>query len=228
MCVPGLDPITIASIAASGAGALVNRNIQNQYVAEQNNQNKIQMMREAEATEAERQRQLALEQEQARAVTDALLKTNPGRTAETTAAAAPASETAAIPNDYAVPVLQGQVGDSESAASIGEIIKASTDKLRRVLTGASILTEQDTALRGVSDDLIRMSGDIQTIGSRRQGSLNASAKERSVPAATVERNMTPIGDLLMLGGQAAAGRSASGEPLFGKKKNVFNNTALTG
>lgn len=227
MCVPGLDPITIASIAASGAGALYNRNVQNEYVAETNNQNKIQMAREAEATEAERQRQLALEQQQAQAVTEAILRADPGRTAEKVAIGAPASEVAAIPDDYSAPVLQGQVGDSDSAATIGEIIKASTDRLRKVLTSASVLTDQDTALRGVGDDLIRMSGNIQTIGSNRQGSLNASAKERSIPAATVERNMTPIGDLLMLGGQAVAGRTASGQPLL-KKKNVFGNTALTG
>lgn len=215
MCIPGLDPITLAGIALSGAGAAVNRDMQNDYIAETNNQNDIVQAREARATEEERARQLAFERSQAAEVTDALMRADPSRNAEVVAKNAATSEISAIPDDYTAPTLQGQVGDSPSAETIGKIVAGSTDRLRKVLGGAAILSEQDTGMRGIGDELMRMSSDVQSIGSARQGSLNASSKERSIPAAEVTASASPLGDLVMLAGQALAGKSASGA--LGKK-----------
>lgn len=215
MCIPGLDPITLAGIAASGAGALMNRKMQNAGIAETNNQNQIAMEREKRATEDERVRQAAFEKTQADAVTKALFEVDPANAAKEIEAAAPTSEIAMIADDYTVPKLQGQLSDGVTAERIGEIISGSTDKLRKVLTAASTLSQQGTRLQGNQDELTRLGSENQTTGSFRQGSLNASQKEKSVPAAEVTPSSSPLGDILMLFGQGVAGKRAS--------KNVMNS-----
>jgi hypothetical protein len=209
MCVPGLDPITLAGIAASGAGALMNRNMQNDAVDETNRQNRIAMDIERKATEDERARQMALERQQADQVAKALFEVDPTKTAAEIEEAAPTSEIATIADDYIVPKLQGQLSDGVTAERIGEIITGSTEKLRKVLTAASVLSQQGVATRGNQDELVRLGSENATTGSFRQGSLNASQKEKSIPAAEVTASSSPLGDLIMLAGQGIAGKRAS-------------------
>jgi hypothetical protein len=136
------------------------------------------------------------------------------------------SETANIAADYTVPVLQGQITDGESAKGIGEIITGATERLRKVLGSAASLTEMAKQGAGNGDAISGMQRVIQNIGSSRQGSLNASRLETNVPAATVTANESPLGDILMAGGQIGAGLrgqkigAAGGKKPFGK--NLVN------
>jgi hypothetical protein len=226
MCIPGLDPITLATVAASAGGALMNRNTQNQAADEQNQQNQVAMEQERAAAQAESDRQRQFELAQASAAARALFEVDPTATAQEVAAAAPMSETANIAADYTVPVLQGQITDGESAKGIGEIITGATERLRKVLGSAASLTEMAKQGAGNGDAISGMQRVIQNIGSSRQGSLNASRLETNVPAATVTANESPLGDILMAGGQIGAGLrgqkigAAGGKKPFGK--NLVN------
>jgi hypothetical protein len=226
MCIPGLDPITLAALAASAGGAAINRSAQNQAADEQNRQNKIVMDQERAAAQAESDRQRQFELAQASAATKALFDVDPTATAQEVAAAAPVSETANIADDYAVPVLQGQITDGESAQGIGEIITGATARLRKVLGSAASLTEMAKRSAGNNDAILGMQRGIQNIGGARQGSLNASRLETNIPAATVTANQSPLGDILMAGGLIGAGLrgqkigAAGGKKPFGK--NLLN------
>lgn len=230
MCLPfALNPATIAGMLASAGGALINSRINNQAITEQNRQNEIARTREDQQAEAERIRQLEFERQQAASVAQALTKVDPGKKAAEIEAEVPETEIANIADSYTVPVLQGQVGSSDSAKSIGRIISGETDKLRGILTAASTLNEQDKHSGSIMDALMRMSSDVQTVGSWRQGSLNASRLETSVPAAEVTRSPSPIGDILMLGGQALTGRAASNAAEAGfEPKPIFKAGSIFG
>ena len=226
MCIPGLDPITLAALAASAGGAAINRSTQNQAADEQNRQNRMVMEQERAASQAESDRQRQFELAQASAAAKALFDVDPAATAQEVAAAAPVSETANIAADYTVPVLQGQITDGESAKGIGEIITGATERLRKVLGSAASLTEMAKRSAGNNDAILGMQRDIQNIGGARQGSLNASRLETSIPAATVRASESPLGDILMAGGQIGAGiygqkiGAAGGKKPFGK--NLLN------
>lgn len=207
MCIPGLDPITLAGLAASGAGALYNSSVQNDYIAEVNNQNQIAMDMEREARMAEEARQAEMEKLQFEAVSRSLFDANPDQLVESVEefAANPTNEFVTAADEYNVPVLQGQTGEGPVAESIGRIVADAAERTKGILQAQSKLSHQNTQMQGIQDSIIRTAGDVSNIGSDRRGSLNVAQLETFVPPAQVTPSDSILGDLLMLGGQAAAG-----------------------
>lgn len=207
MCIPGLDPVTLAGILASVGGSAINANIQNDAIAAQNAQNQRTMDMERTAAEAERNRQRDFEASQAEAATRALFEADGGEIAENVEAeaSAPTNEIANVPDDYNTTTLQGQVQDGVVSGQIGKIIEDALTGTRGVLKGQATISGQNSAFMNLRDKLMEMSSQIQNVGQARRGSLMASQLETSIPAATVTPSDSPIGDLLMLGGQALAG-----------------------
>lgn len=210
MCGP-INPLTIASIAASAGGSMLNARAQNDAIAETNRQNQMATARTTQARNDETARQLAMERQQADTVSQALATVRPEAiAARTDAAAGPTNEIANIMATYNVPTLQGQITSGETGEGIGRIVESGKSRMDGIMQAAARLTSQDAQLRGVQDVLTRMAGDITNVSSNRQGSMNASRLETSIPAASVTPSSTPLGDLLMLGGMLGGGLAGRG------------------
>ena len=209
MCVPGLDPVTLMSVAASAGGAFINNRMQNQAISEQNRQNRIAMDRERQNREAETVRQRDWEGQQAEAAMRALTDADPARVAEESQRMvdAPDNRTVAAADEYNVPSLQGQVQNEDVNESIGSTIAGQTARTREMLRAAALMQAQGVQANDIAQSLFGMGSDVANIGSNRRGSINVGRMETSVPAATVTRSNSPLGDLLMVGGQAMAGRA---------------------
>ena len=201
------DPLTLGGLAASVAGSGANYMMQSRAVDEQNRQNRIAMDRERQAREAEVGRQRQFEGMQAEEAMRALMEAAPETQVERVAeeVVAPENRIVAAQEQYNVPVLQGQVQNQDVNDSMAATVQSAMERTRRMLQAAATLSAQGTGAAGVGDALGRMGSEISTIGSNRRGSLNAASLETSVPVAEVTRSQSPIGDLLMLGGQALAG-----------------------
>lgn len=83
----------------------------------------------------------------------------------------------------------------------------------------AIMSGQGTATARIGDLIGRSGSEIQTIGSKRRGSLGASQLETAIPAAEVTKSKSMLGDILMLAGQAGAGYGGqaagyAGTPLY--------------
>lgn len=210
MCT-GLEPMMLASMAASAGGAAINARMQNQAIEAQNAQNQRAMQIEREARESESVRQKAYEASQADQVTKALFEAAPENIEEQGEAVA-ADETNAInqaADQYNTPSLTGQVENNDVNESIGATVSKAVARTREMLRNAATLSGQQSGLEDAFTSLGRMGSNIQTIGSNRQGSSNVSRMETRVPAATVTKSTSPVGDLLMLGGQLAGGMSGN-------------------
>ena len=208
MCIPGVDPLTAAMVAATAGGALYNADTQQNAIEEQNRQNRDAMEMERAARLAEAERQQDLEALQLEAVSRALVEVDPAQsTAQVEDVAGPASEIATSADLYNLPALQGQLTEGAAPSSIGRIVSQALDKTRGILGAQSILSGQNTERLASQDALVRMAGDVQNTGSLRQGSLNASRRETFVPAAQVTPSSSPLGDILMLGGVLGSGRA---------------------
>jgi hypothetical protein len=212
MCIGPINPLTIAGIAASAGGAALNARMQNQAITEQNRQNQMALARERTARDAEVARQRAFELGQADLVTRALADAAPQQVQEqaTQAAADPTNPVTLAQSEYNVPTLSGQIENQDVSEVVGRTLSDAAQRTRQMLTAAAIMGGQDRALTGANFGLGRMGSELQTIGSNRAGSMGASRLETSVPAATVTRSTSPIGDLLMLGGMALSGQAGQG------------------
>jgi hypothetical protein len=208
MCT-GLEPMMIASLAATTAGSLYNANTQNNAISAQNSQNQQTLARERTMRDAEVSRQRAFEDAQAGEVTNALFEAAPERIAERGQAAAmdEASAINTAADTYNAPVLTGQVQNNDVNDSIGSTIANAVARTREMLRAASTLQGQGDGLADAAASLGRMGSQIQTIGSNRAGSSRVAMQETAVPTAQVTKSSSPIGDLLMLGGQLAGGMS---------------------
>jgi len=204
MCIPGLDPISMAGMAMSAAGSVANAVMQNQAVSAQNAQNRQAMERQRAARDAEVERQRGWEQMQADEVTRALSEADPIRQAEATAAAVddPGNQVMAAADEYNVPALQGQVANADVDQSIGRTIAGQAERTRNLLRAAATLQGQAGAGNDVAQALFGMGSQVSNIGSNRRGSMNAAAMETNIPAAQVRPSSSLIGDLLMVGGGA--------------------------
>lgn len=211
----------IAGLVASMGGAAINSNIQNNAIAETNNQNKIRMDIERKARNDESARQTAMEATSAEEVTKALLGANPE------SIAAEVEEQASDPTNQIVqsaeihntPTLQGQVENQDVTSAIDEKVSGRMGRTKEMLKNMAILSGQGTSMSRVGDLIGRSGSEIQTIGSNRRGSLAASQLETNIPAAEVTKSKSLLGDILMLGGNAAAGfggqtSGAAGGQLF--------------
>jgi len=207
MCVPGIDPITALGVAGSLGGSLINNRIQNQAISEQNRQNQIAMVRERDAREAEVGRQREFELAQAESVTRALSDADPARAATESQRMVdePSNQVVAAADEYNVPTLQGQVRNEDVNENIGQTIAGQAARTREMLRSAALLQAQGTQNNEIANALFGMGSNVANIGSNRRGSMNAAGLETRIPAATVTRSSSPIGDLLMLGGTALAG-----------------------
>jgi hypothetical protein len=204
--------------------------MQNDGISEQNNQNQIAMVREREARQAESGRQQDFERSQAELVTNALFEAAPDRVLETADAAADAPDSAinTAADDYNVPTLTGQVQNQDVNENIGATIANATKRTRGMLRNAATLSGQDASMRDAIEALGRMGSESQTIGSNRRGSAGVAQMETRVPAARVTKSDSMLGDLLMLGGQAAGGISGNRAGAAGGKGpfdlgSIFNS-----
>ena len=218
------------SAAASGGGALINSNIQNQAIAETNNQNKIRMNIERDARNEESARQSAMEATSAEQVTQALLGANPEDVVAKVAAQAadPTNQIVQSAEMHNTPVLQGQVQNADVTGAINEKVSGRLAKTKEMLKNMAIMSGQGTSTANIGDLIGRSGSEIQTIGSNRRGSLAASQLETSIPAAEVTKSKSMLGDLLMLAGAAGGSyggqmAGAAGTPLF---TNPFASQAL--
>lgn len=226
MCIPGIDPATLLlSAAVSGAGGLVNAGIQNDYINEQNRQNRIAMEGERSARLAESERQRAMEDDQMAILSRALTEdVDPALLAKSVEeeVADPTNAIVTAADEYNVPMLQGQDENSPVAGRIGKIVADALETTKGILKAQSTLSEQGVALSGSQDALTRAAGDIGNIGTDRQGSLNVSRMETFVPPAQVTPSDSILGDILMLGGQAIPGFGTGGKVFGAKPKPGFN------
>lgn len=223
MCVPGLDPISVAAIAASAGGALYNNSVNNAYVDEVNNQNQISLQREQEAQYAESMRQSQMENDQAALITQALFQVAPEtvEASATQAAEDTSSPHATATDEYNLLSLSGQGSNANVNEVIGKTVGDAARETRGILSAAATLSGQAGAMAQSNDALGRMGSELQTLGGFRRGSMNAAQREAAIPSAQVTRSSSPIGDLLMLGGMAGAGArgnavglgATSGQPL---------------
>lgn len=204
--IPALLSQAAPGIAMSLAGSAINANIANQAIKRQNQENQRAMDMERSAREAETQRQRAMEQEQADRVAKALTQTDTEAQSKRVAeeVASPDNEIVNAVDAYNLMSLPGQIANG---GEIGRIVSDAVKRTRDILKSAATLTAQDRAALGVQDELVRMGGDISNVGSRRQGSINVANMETRVPAATVTRSPSIIGDALLLAGQGLAGRA---------------------
>lgn len=215
MCVPGLDPVTLAMIAASTAasagGAALNVNAQNDAIRAQNEQDKRAQQISEQAAEAERVRQLGMEQQQTEAVSGALAEADPAKAllAAQAEAAAPANKITQASDTYtAAPVttaFQNKDIDAQTAAATAERA-ASSDSMADAL---ALLTGIGSQFAGANRAIGRSGSEIATIGGNRRGSAGVAQMEGRIPAAEVTANPGLLGDLLMIGGQAAGGMAGA-------------------
>lgn len=197
----------IAALAASAGGAALNAKMQNDAIDMQNQQNQRALALEGEARDAEALRQKQFEQQQADLVTQALFEAAPERIVEAgeAVAAAPDAPINAAVEDFGFTELPGQVQNSDVNDSVGGIIAKKTAQTRELLRNAATLSGQFDGLSSAADALGRMGSEVQTVGSNRRGSITTSGLETRIPTPTVTKSSSPVGDLLMLGGQAAGG-----------------------
>jgi len=221
-----MNPLLIAALL-SGVGGLANWKIQDDAISAQNAENQRAMMREGEMRNAERLRQRNMETLQADEVARALLAADPAQTAEDVTADVEAPENAIVQAaaDYNVPELQGQSADGPLAGDIGRLVADKLKQTRGILKGQATLSGQGSALQGTQDDLARMAGVLQNVGSDRRGSLAASRLETNVTPARVTPSSSPIGDLLMLGGQLYGGMGGFGSLIGSNAPLAASGTA---
>lgn len=211
MCVPGLDPISLAAIAASGAGAAYNANVNNQYVDAMNAQNNQSMIREGQAAAEERTRQAQFEADQTAQVMNTLFQVAPEKVQTDAAdvASDPHTSYVTAADEYNLGRLDGQVHNDNVTKVIGQTVGDAARETRGILSAAATLAGQSDSFAQSGDALGRMGSELQTLGGFRSGSMNASQLETSIPAAQVTKSYSPIGDLLMLGGTGLAGHAGN-------------------
>ena len=174
------------------------------------------------ARNEETDRQAAMERTSAEEVTQALLGANPENIVADVAAQAadPTNQIVQSAEVHNTPTLQGQVQNADVTAAIGGKVSERLARTKEMLKNMAIMSGQGTATAVIGDMIGRSGSEIQTIGSNRRGSMNASQLETSIPAAEVTKSKSLIGDLLMLAGSAGASMGgkaagAAGNPLFG-------------
>lgn len=215
MCVPGLDPVTLAMIAASTAattgGAMYNADTQNNAIEAQNREDRkaAEIANVARQQEAEAQR--GMERQQADEVGVALAEANPAQ------ALLRAQQTVAAPeNAITDPTAQYNAGPRPGQMENKDIEDASAgykadSKARSndIVKALAMLTALNGETSGINDALQRSGSDIQTIGLRRRTSMDANRLETSIPGASVTPSDSILGDVLMIGGQALGGAAGT-------------------
>lgn len=208
MCIPGLDPITLALLAASTAasvgGGMINANIQNDAIQRQNEENRRAAEAANFAADQERMRQRAYEEQQVAEVAEALTKANPAKAlvkATRRAEKSPVATDTGKYNATPTPPVQNKSIEAD-AKKTGAKKAATTDKITEAL---AMLTAMGSEFGSISDAIGRSGSNIATIGSNRRGSMNASELETRPAAASVTPSDSILGDILLLGGQAGAG-----------------------
>ena len=211
-----MSPLFLAALL-SGGGALYNSKMQNDAIVAQNEQNKLAVDRASAAKEAERRRQERWEQEQFDAIDRTLREVDPGKRAADieAATAAPENEIVQSAEDYNIPSLTGQNATGSVASEIGKIVADRLEQTKELLRAQSVLSEQGVGSMQSRNTINRMNADIGAISRDRSGSIGVNDMETSIDAATVTPSDSPIGDILLVGGQLAGGLGslAGGAPL---------------
>lgn len=219
----------LAALAATTGGSLINSSIQNSAIEEQNRQNQRTLAMQQQAREEEVGRQRQFEQQQADLVTKALFEAAPERIQEEAVAVAenPEAPINAAADTFSPTQPAGQVQNQDVSDSIGATIASKTAQTRELLRNAALLSGQFDGLSSAADALGRMGSEVQTVGSNRRGSISVSGLETNIPAPTVTPSDSLLGDILMLGGQAAGGYFGNKSGMAGKKPfdigNIFSN-----
>lgn len=225
MCVPGIDPITMLTLAATAAGgvasargAQINEDNKNAAIEGQNRANREAMQINAQARADEQVRQRQFEAEQAASVADALASADPAKAlliAEQEAEA-PANPIASSADTYNAPTTPNFKNATVEAGTKPDVDKrdARTSEMADAL---ALLTSIGTQFSAANRGIGRSGSEIATTGSYRRGSAGVGQQEAQIPAAEVTPADSYIGDILLLGGQAA---SAAGGSLLAKKGGI--------
>lgn len=195
------DPLTAAAVAATAGGSFINRQQQNAAIQAQNRANDEAVNVARALQEAERGRQAEMEGEQRRAVMDALPKVDP---AKRLAEARSRAETSGVARaaDAAAPRLDAggrRDADREVAAEVNQ----STARARKQIEAMAMLSALGLTGAAGGRAMGAAGQDVADLASRRRGSARVGLLETRVPAPVVRPNDSPIGDLLIMGGQAA-------------------------
>ena len=191
-------------VAASGIGSLINYGIQQSAIDAQNRLNRQTMDLERKARRRETRRQAGFEADQFANAIDALMSADPASRVDAVASAPAVDFTSAL-DRYGTDTLQGQNPSADVREGIAKEIADRISEARGALEAQARLSAGDSLASSVGDALIRAASRSDTVGTKRRGSLGVARLETSIPVPTVTPSQSPIGDLLMLGGQLGAG-----------------------
>lgn len=205
------DPMTIAiaSTAATAGGTMLNRRTENQAIKAQNKANLEARRAEIDARNEEQQRQDRFADQQAAAVMDTLKVADPGtKVAEVQkiAETSPVAQQRDMLQDAPVP----QAGvDREVAAGVNQSVQSA----RKRIEAMAKLAAFGGTMAGVGDTMQGAGDQIANVNSFRRGSMDVSGLERSIPAPMISPSQSPMGDLLIAGGQIGSvyGGSMAGQ-----------------
>ncbi len=210
--------------AMAAAGALYNNQAQNAAIERQNEETQriIEMERLAKEAETMRQNTWA-DQQQARTMA-ALDVVDPTATAARIdeRASAPDNAIVGAADNYALPTLQGQITTSPTGQEIGQSVEEAVSRATDLLKAYSTLSEGRTTMGENQDELVRMGTENAQTGSFRNASAAIAGQETMLPIPTVTPGDSILGDLLLLGGQMAAG---IGGKMVGGRAPVPTRTA---
>lgn len=188
------------------AGSLINSQMQNDQIRQQNAENQKAMDMERAAREEETTRQRAMEDQQVSQIFKSLAQADPSAATQQVQETAKLSPIAQSTQAYNAPALPGQAQGGQVAEGISRIIEDRLKGTQGILDAQATLSSQGGVMANIAQALQRMQSDVATVGSNRRGSMGASRMETSIPAATVSRSQSPIGDLALIVGQGVAGR----------------------
>ena len=205
MCVPGLDPVTMAMVAAttaaSAGGAAYNANIQNDAVQAQDQADRQAMKIANRQAEAERVRQAALERESAAKVAEALTAADPSL-ALVRARQVARSDMNPITSAGAEPAVKPQFENKVVSDATSGYEAESAARTREVTEALAMLAALGQGMTR-SGSAIQLAGSgIDSVNSKRQGSMRVSQLETGIPSATVTPSDSIVGDMLLTAGEA--------------------------
>jgi hypothetical protein len=196
-----------AGTAASTGGAMMNANSQNRAIEETNQQNRKAQEINAQARQQEAERQRVMEEQQAADVAKALFEADPAaallRAQDTVRA--PTNEITQAAAAYNEDPAPQRIENASVNAAAKPYQKESRARTNTVAEAIAMLSAIGGEFSGANNQIDRAGGRISTTGVNRRASAGVAQREAGIPAADVTAGDSPIGDILILGGQLASG-----------------------
>lgn len=220
MCIPGLDPLTLAllagSLASSVGGGIYNNKLQQDALDKQGKIDAQVAEQNRLAQEQERIRQQDLERRQAEEVSKSLVKANPADAALKAQEAVASKDNPIVREGttYNTPAQNPDLENRTVDKSTEGYKAESGARTEQMVKAIAALAALDGGMASTNDQIGRSGSNIATLGSLRRGSLDASRLETGIQAPTVQPKTSFLGDALLLLGNAgstiAGGQIAKG------------------